>query len=193
MRTLIFEGIATSGKSTIITRLNNELAVHKTVKVVPEAETLMKIVGNTDKSVSIAYLTEVIKDTYRNNYDMVLFDRLHLTHIFRTRSSMADYEIIEDLLRPYVPETIFLEVDEAAVADRVAKASEHRDPKWKDYIYTKGATINKIADYYTRQQRNQLKILRESTLPYRIFNTTAHDYDTIIQAIVNDIEIPTTS
>jgi thymidylate kinase len=139
MRTLIFEGVATSGKSTIITQLSNKLAVHKTIKVVPETETLMKIVDNTDKSVSIAYLTEVIKDTYRDDYNMVLFDRLYLTHIFRTRSSRADYKIIEDLLRPYNPETIFLKVDEVAVADRVAKASEHRDPKWKDYIYTKAA------------------------------------------------------
>lgn len=187
MRTLIFEGIATSGKSTIINQLSHELAAHQTIKVVPETETLMKIVDNTDKSVSIAYLSELIERIYREDHDLVLFDRLYLTHVFRTHSSMADYKIIEDMLRPHKPKTIFFEVDENAIADRVAKASEHRDPKWKDYIYTKGTTMEEIADYYIQQQRNQLQILRKSTLPYKIFNTTGHNYDAAAKAIVSDM------
>lgn len=176
MKTLLLEGMATSGKSTIIKQLGDELGTNMSIKIVPETETLMKIVENTDRSVSIAYLSELIKNVYSHDYDVIIFDRLYLTHIFRTHSSMADYKVIEDGIRQYTPETIFLEVDESAIAERVARASEHRDPEWKDYIYTKGETIEEIADYYIQQQHNQLTLLEQSTLPHTIFNTTNHDY-----------------
>ena len=56
MKTLLLEGMATSGKSTIIKQLGDELGTNMSIKIVPETETLMKIVENTDRSVSIAYL-----------------------------------------------------------------------------------------------------------------------------------------
>lgn len=183
MRTVIFEGIATSGKSTIIEQLAVLLGPQSKLKIVLETETLMNIVDNTDKSVSIAYLIKLIDRVYAEDSDIVIFDRLYLTHIFRTHSSMADFKAIEDILRPFMPETVFLEIDEGAIADRVAKASEHRDPKWKEYIFTKGQTIDEVADYYIQQQRNQLQLLQKSTLAYRICNTTYHNYQDVIRQI----------
>lgn len=183
MKTIILEGIATSGKTTIIQQLVATCKPDVRLKIVPETETLMKIADNTDRSVSIAYLTELIDRVYADDFDVVVFDRLYLSHAFRTHSTMVDFRTIEDRLRPFAPETIFLQVDESAIADRVAKASEHRDPSWKDYIFTKGATIKEVADYYIQQQRNQLSILKGSTLPSRIFNTTDHDYQGIIKQL----------
>ncbi len=183
MRTIILEGIATSGKSTVIDQLSSLLSPDVKLKIVPEAETLMKIVDNTDKYVSIKYLTDLIDRVYSKSFDVVVFDRLYLTHIFRTHSSMADFSVIENMLSKFMPETIFLEVDDAAIAQRVAKASEHREPQWKEYIYTKGQTIDEVADYYIQQQRVQLQNLNASTLPYRIFNTTEHNYKDVIEEI----------
>lgn len=148
MKTIIFEGIATSGKSTIIQALINLLEPETKLKVVPETETLMSVVDNTEQSVAVAYLTKLIGKVYADDLDIVIFDRLYLTHIFRTHSSIASFRTIEDMLRPFEPQTIFLEVNEGAVADRVIRASEHRDPEWKEYIFTKGQTTEEIADYY---------------------------------------------
>lgn len=47
MRTLIFEGIVTSGKSTVINQLADVFEPSKSIKIVPETETLMSIVDNT--------------------------------------------------------------------------------------------------------------------------------------------------
>jgi thymidylate kinase len=187
MKTLILEGIATSGKSTIIKLLADALELSNSVKIVPETETLMHIVDNTDRSVSIDYLTKLINKELENEYDIIIFDRLYLTHIFRTHSSMADFKVIEDKIRQFNPETIFLEIDEDSITSRVATASEHRDSEWKDYIYTKGETIDEIGSYYIQQQRNQLKLLKQSMLPYKIFNTTTHKYEKITEAILANI------
>jgi thymidylate kinase len=184
MKTLILEGIATSGKSTIIRLLAKTPEPNYRLKVVPETKTLMPIIDNTDKLVSIDYLTKLIDKEFSEEYDIIIFDRLYLTHIFRTHSSMADFKVIEDKLREFSTETIFLEVDEDSITPRVAKASDHRDPEWREYIYTKGRTIEEVADYYIQQQQNQLKILQQSTLPYKIFNTTTHQYQTITEDII---------
>ena len=183
MRTLILEGIATSGKSTVINKLADVFKPSKSVKIVSETETLMNIVDNTESSVSIAYLTQLINRVYADDYDLVIFDRLYLTHIFRTHSTMADFISVENQLRQFMPETLFLQINEDAIADRVAKASEHRNPKWKEYIYTKGSSIDEVAGYYIQQQRNQLELLAQSTLPYKIFDTTNHDYQQVVDSI----------
>jgi thymidylate kinase len=187
MKTLIFEGIATSGKSTIIDKLVAELSQAKTVKIVPETETLLAIVDNTDKDVSISHLKTLIGKVYEEKYDVVVFDRLYLTQIFRTHSEVMDYHVIEDMLNQFSPTTIFLKVDEAAIAIRVEKASQHRVSEWKEYIETKGNTIQEIADYYIKQQRNQERLLQDSTLPHIAYNTTNHDYEKIVKSILTGV------
>lgn len=98
MRTIILEGIATSGKSTVIKMLVSSFPNSQIVKVVPEAETLMAIESNTDLETSISYLKYVIEQAYQSPSDVVIFDRLYLTHMFRVHGAIADFAIIEDLL-----------------------------------------------------------------------------------------------
>jgi thymidylate kinase len=137
MRTIILEGIATSGKSTVIKMLVSSFPNSQIVKVVPEAETLMAIESNTDLETSISYLKYVIEQAYQSPSDVVIFDRLYLTHMFRVHGAIADFAIIEDLLIPHQPTTVFLEVDESTIAKRVELASQHRDLDWRTYIQTK--------------------------------------------------------
>lgn len=187
MKTIILEGIATSGKSTIINKLESAFPESQKVKVVPESETIMAIVDNTDKGAALSHLKSVIEDAYKTPSDVVVFDRLYLTHVFRVGGTMEDFASIEDLLAPHEPITIYLEVDEDAIAERVELASGHRDPSWKDYIQTKGQTFPEIADYYIKQQRNQKQLLNDSKIPYRICNTTSHDYEAVVREILAEV------
>lgn len=188
MQTLVLEGIATSGKSTIIGMLETALSRDKTVKVVPETETIMVMEQNTDAEASKDHLKELIRKAYEKPHDIVIFDRLYLTHIFRTHSTIHDFKEIEEILKAYNPTTIYLKVDEGLIAGRVEKASQHRDSTWKEYISTKGRTFSEIADYYIGQQRNQLKLLAESSLPHKIYDTSDHSYEVIVRGILAGID-----
>jgi hypothetical protein len=46
-----------------------------------------------------------------------------------------------------------------------------------------------IANYYIKQQRSQLELLKESKIPYKIFNTSTHDYEKIAEEIKKLINI----
>ncbi len=185
MKTIILEGIATSGKSTIISMIEAASENKSLLKIVPEEQTLMAIVDNKDLAVSINYLNNLLANVYVSQFELVVFDRLHLTHAFRTDSSIEDYADIEELLLKKSPKLLFLEVQEHAIAERVKKASEHRNPLWKDYLATKGKDFNEIADYYIQQQRKQIVLLKNSKIPYKIFDTTNHDYALVLEHVLD--------
>ena len=56
--------------------------------VIEEEETLMSIRDNQNKETSIKLLKEII-----------IFDRLYFTHIFRTKSSIEDFKELENLVK----------------------------------------------------------------------------------------------
>lgn len=79
-----------------------------------------------------------------------------------------------------------MQVDEDAIAERVRLAAEHRDKDWGDYVQTKGKTFDEIAEYYITQQRSQLKLLSQTKIVTRVFNTTHHNYQDIAEQIIAD-------
>lgn len=178
MKILIFEGIATSGKSTVISGLQKTLSDIKFV-VAGESETHIPIMKEkADRH--IAFFESLINKLIADKPDLLIFDRLYLTQAFRAKCSINDYMEIEKLLSKYSPVTIFLKVDESAIASRVSKAAEHRG---SDYFASRGESSEEIAQYYIDQQRNQLKLLEQSKLPYEIINTTEHGYEEVIKEI----------
>ena len=187
MKTLIIEGIATSGKTTIIGMLENALIGSRKVKVIPEVDTIMVIEVNTSKQTSINHLKKLIDITYKSSDDIVIFDRLYLTHIFRTNGTIDDFMDIEEMLKQFSPINVYLKVDEKVIADRVKSAAGNRQPEWKQYIKTKGSDYHEIANYYISQQRNQLRLLTDSKIEYKIYDTTNHNYEEIVEDILYSI------
>lgn len=182
MRVFIFEGIATSGKSTLIQQLKTSLG-HLRLSVVDEAETHVPIMHEVEDS-HIDFFINLINEKLASNSDLVVFDRLYLTQAFRSKIGIDSYKQVEELLLPHNPLTVFLRVTDGAIADRVYKASQHREASWGDYIKTKGQSIEQIAEYYSNQQSSQLELLKGSIIPYRIFDTTKHNYQEITEELV---------
>ena len=183
MKILIFEGIATSGKSTIIFTLSSRLSSSMKTIVYEEADTHVPIMKQTE-DLHIDFFEELIGKAVNQGADVVIFDRLYLTQAFRAKASLQDYSGIETLLGQYQTTTVLLKVDEAAISERVIKASQHRDSEWADYIHTKGDMPQEIAEYYAKQQNNQLELLKHSKLPYKTFDTTDHNYQNIEDTVV---------
>ena len=181
MNILIFEGIATSGKSTIIENLKQ--SAKGVVRVASEPETHIPIMHQASDSHEQFFINLITKLT-EEKPDLLIFDRLYLTQAFRAHVSLRQYIQVEKLLGQYSARTIFLKVDEAAIEKRILKAAGHREPRWKRYIRTKGDSPVEIAHYYIEQQAGQLKLLEESSLTYSIFDTTNHNYEQATKDII---------
>ena len=190
---LIVEGIATSGKSSLIKELINLLGQDK-VRVYSEAETHVPIMEDRGE-LHVAFFKALIADAQNSDAELVVFDRLHFTQAFRAKAGTAQYVEVEDLLLGQDTLVVYLQVDETAIKERiefsaehprVALSSEHSRENWGEYIKKRGQSFDEIAAYYAGQQRDQLELLKQSKLKCRIFDTTHHDYSAIASQIVNE-------
>jgi thymidylate kinase len=191
MRVIIFEGVATSGKSTVTDQLVKALPNSLSVSVKDESVTHIPIMKKTNDT-NLDFFKKLVTETIREHKDVVIFDRLYLTQVFRSNKTINDYSLIESMLLPLKPITVFLKVDEDALAERVSKAIAHRDPSWGEYVYTKGKTIDEVASYYVNQQKSQQELLKQSKLPFRVFDTTNHDYQSVVSYLVNFLGVNNT-
>jgi len=182
MKVLIFEGIATSGKSTVTLSLQRALPGLRVI-IAEESETHIPIMKETSEK-HLDFFKNLIGNMSYTNPDVLIFDRLYLTQAFRANSSLDDYSEIEEVLSSFSTLTVFLKVDEEVIEDRILKASKHRG---SGYFESRGKTSQEKAQYYIDQQRSQIELIQNSRLPYRIFNTTTHDYQNIVLELVTHI------
>jgi thymidylate kinase len=184
MKILILEGIATSGKSSLVEKISALLGKDKLV-VLGEPDTHIPIMKKVDE-LHIEFFKSLVTNAVNQDANLVIFDRLHFTQAYRANADIARYAEVEDLLAEQTTLVAYLEVEEDAIAERVRLAVEHRDKGWGSYVQTKGKSFDEIAEYYVKQQRSQLRLLAQSRLASRVFNTTRHNYEAISAEIIND-------
>jgi thymidylate kinase len=185
---IIFEGIATSGKTTLIEKLQKILKPRYSIAVFPEDETLMPIVKNKNKDIALHFLWDFIeKRLKRTKKDVLLVDRLYFTHIFRTKSSNKDFQAVEDfLLNLYDALVILLFVDENTIEKRIRKTEKLRGGDWGQG--KKGPMEERIA-YYANQQRILRRAIKESRVPHLVFNTTEMKWRKYADKIIDFTQI----
>lgn len=183
MKLIILEGIATSGKSSVKNQLAAALTRRGTqFSVIEEEETLMLLLNNTDREVGLALLRLVIERALASDAEVVIFDRLYFTHIFRTGSEHRDFAEIERRLggRTFLA---FLKIDEAQIPARLAATREHRGGSWEEHVRRRGS-VEEVNRYYINQQRRLLSLLGETVVPHRVYDATGGDYDGIAADIL---------
>jgi len=185
---LILEGIATSGKTAVKDELGKALK-EKGLKlsVIGEEETLMPILDNAEKGVSIDHLKKIINAALESakRKDVLIFDRLFFTHVFRTQSDIKDFEEIEKMFKGNVL-LAFLKIDENKISQRISSAMKHRPKEWGDYVKKKG-TMVEIFQYYKHQQRLLLDLLKKTSIPHRVYNSTNMDFKGIKNKILKAV------
>lgn len=188
MKIIIIEGIATSGKTSLKNALVEKLEKQELkCQVVEEDETLMPILHNKDLQTSLDFLDKVIDKLIHTKADILIFDRLYFTHIFRTNSTVEDFKHIEDVLKTYKPLVVLLRLDEATIPERITDSFAKRDQKWIDYVRSKG-TDEQIVNYYTEQQRKLIEMTKETTLAKLILNATKQDFSSLADQIIREVE-----
>lgn len=89
MKILIIEGIANSGKSSLVEKLS-ELLSSKQVAVFGEPSTHIPIMDNPDE-LHIEFFKSLIADAVKTNADLIIFDRFHYTQAFRAKADINQY------------------------------------------------------------------------------------------------------
>ena len=184
---IILEGIATSGKTTILNLLKEKLTKQNISHlVIDEQETLMKIHMNTDKNIAIKHLLEILNKVLQKKEKIIIFDRLYFTHMFRTNSSIKDFKEIENLIKNDV-KLYFLKIDEKNVEKRIFDAMKHRSKSWSEYVNNLG-NKKQIINYYTNQQKKSIENLKISEIENEIINTTNLEFEIITRKIIENIK-----
>lgn len=186
MRTLIFEGIATSGKSTIVGELEKSLSAKLKVRVAREDETHVPIMNDRD-GLHIEFFKDLLVTLSSASPDLIILDRLYMTQAFRAKCDIDDYKDLEEFLRQFNPLTIFLTINEKAISERIKKATEHREPEWAEYVKSRGQE-DQIAQYYIDQQHSQLELLKQSAIPYKVIDATDKGYEAIVNQLIDLLE-----
>ncbi|MBI2676358.1 MAG: hypothetical protein HYX21_00165 [Candidatus Yanofskybacteria bacterium] len=183
---LIFEGIASSGKTTIVKELTNKLKENSSVEIIGEGETLMPLVDNISKKTALKFLKEFLDSRVKKiKTSVVIIDRFHFTHAFRTKSSVNDFKSIEGyLLEHYQPFIILLKMDESKIQERIEHARILRGEQW---VKGKSGTLEEKIEYYTNQQRYLLELSRESKLKTVVVDTTVMNWTELADDIVSNI------
>lgn len=180
MKTIfLFEGIASSGKTTLEKLLAARL---KDVEIVTEGQTLMPIIDNKDGVAARVYLEEQLKTIAESDAENVIVDRFHLTHAFRTSSSLESFSDIEmQLQRLGKVLLVFLTIDPAHIRERIEETLLLRKDGWK-----KGAqgSLDEKSVYYTKQQEMLRSLVSQSHLPSITIDTTEKVWNEYIEEIL---------
>ncbi len=183
MKIIILEGIATSGKTSVKNKLAEAFVKNGiNFSIIGEDETLMPLLHDTDKQTSIDLLKNIIGNAFKGEKDFIIFDRLFLSHTFKTNSTLKDFQEIEDMLRGKSL-LVFLKIDEAAIPERIKNARRHREREWNEYVSKKG-NDEEIYHYYINQQRLLLDLLKKTSLEYKAYNTTEMDFEGVAKDIL---------
>ncbi len=189
MKILIFEGIATSGKSTIIAGLHKQLN-GLDIKIVSESETHIPIMNETSEA-HVVFFEKLLEKLLAEQADVLLIDRLYITQALRSNKRISIYDTIENTLHKYSTTTILLQVSTKDIQHRVQTAAEHRDTEWRDHINTKGNNPAEIANYYEDQQIRLKVLVEESRLNMLTIDTTNNNYNEIIDLIIEKLHLKT--
>lgn len=184
MKIIILEGIATSGKTTLKEKISGRL-IDRNLKfeVINEETTLLPLLNNTDKEISLEFLREILNNALNKDIDVIIFDRLYFTHIFRTKSTLEDFSQIENILLEYDTLLVLLTIQGDQIEQRILGAMKHRDESWNDFVRMKG-TDDEIVEYYTNQQKRLLELAQLSKLETLIIDTSNLGYDEIGELVV---------
>jgi len=178
-RLVIFEGIASSGKTTLerlfVERVPGSVIIH-------EDETLAPLFDNRDVEIARQHLLGFFDRFSRETAPVLVIDRFHFSHAFRTHSALDNFQDIEErLLEEYCPIVFLLYMDEAAIAERIRKTTELRGDAWAKG--KKGSLDERVA-YYTDQQRMVMKFAEHSVLPIVRIDTTDEDWERCIGQVL---------
>lgn len=178
-RMIIFEGIASSGKTTLERMLQEKL---EGSVIVSEGQTLMPLIENKEPQKAFEHLAVVLDKMEKQSAGTFIVDRFHLTHAFRTGSPLSFFGGIEErMTKAFKPLIVLLQMDEDVIRERIEETVLLRGSSWQK---GKQGSLEEKVEYYKNQQRILTELTKQSHLPAMIVNTTDKDWPRCIREIL---------
>ena len=174
---IIFEGVASSGKTTLEKMLLNKLP---DPILIDETETLMPLIDNRDVTQSISYLNKILEKIETLKQENIILDRFHFTHAFRTHSTLASFQEIEQRLNKYSTLVVLLTIPEEQIPDRIRETIAQRGDHWAK---GKQGTLEERVAYYQNQQIYLKNLCGQTTLPHIKIDTSDKNWERCAEEI----------
>lgn len=179
MSIIIFEGIATSGKTTLTKLLEKEF---RCIVTIAEGETLMGLIDNKDKRIAHSHLSHLLDGLEKRKDTTFIIDRFHLTHAFRTGTALSSFADIEGRLQDHSALLVFLRIDPTKIKERIEETAAIRAGAWSK---GKRGTVEERVEYYTNQQNKLAELFAESTLKKVVIDTTNKNWKEYVEEILS--------
>lgn len=179
---IIFEGIASSGKTTLERMLQEKL---EGSAIVSEGQTLMPLIENKEPRKAVGHLTAVLDEMEKQPTTVFIVDRFHLTHAFRTNASLSFFDGIEErITKAFKPLIVLLQMNEDVIRERIEETALLRGSSWQK---GRQGSLEEKVEYYKNQQRILIELTKRSHLPVMIVNTTDKDWPRCIGEILTQV------
>lgn len=179
---IIFEGIASSGKTTLERMLQQEL---EGSVIISEGQTLMPLIENKEPQKAVERLMAILDGVEKQSATVFLVDRFHLTHAFRTGASLSFFDGVEERTIKICRSLIMLlQMDEDVIFERIKETALLRGASWQK---GKRGSLEEKVEYYKNQQRILIELAKQSRLPSMIVNTTDKDWPRCIREVLTQV------
>lgn len=184
---IIFEGIATAGKTTLSNKLAELLNTQTSAISITDERTLLPIFNNKDINVAKNHLIQELTALTKLETKYIVLERTHLTQVFRTETSLQHFFEVETfMLENFDPRIILLTVQPDTLQIRIEHADAQRGNLWSQ---KKLGTIDERAEYYVNQQDVLCTALSESKIPSLKVDTTDKKWDEALLKITKWLHI----
>lgn len=181
---MILEGIATSGKTTLLKLLKDKLSSGYVVETFSEEITLMPLVENKFPKIALSHLRKLVSKFLKSKAQFIITDRFHFTQIFRTGNHDKYFKDLERyLLKNFNILVVLLLVNENMIKKNITDSLKIR----KTWAKGKKGTISEKTTYYKDQQRKLKEIATQSELPVLKINTTDKNWNSYLSKILKII------
>ena len=179
---IIFEGIASSGKTTLERMLQEKL---EGSVIISEGQTLMPLIENKEPQKAVEHLTAVLYGMEKQSAGTFIVDRFHLTHAFRTGAPLSFFSGIEERIsKAFKSLIVVLQINEEVIRERIEETALLRGSSWQK---GKQGSLEEKVEYYKNQQRILMDLTKQSHLPSIVINTTDKDWPRCIREVLSQV------
>lgn len=190
-RTIIVEGVTTSGKSTIVDNLRRYAKEHNlSGTFLPEEETVIPCIDSTNLRHNQEFLRKLLRTVFAEDKNLYVFDRLHFTHTIKTNSTIKDFADIESDLKQRDAILFFIDIPEEALKKRLLDALKYRNVQWVQYVMERSdGDQEKLVDFYIQRQRLLRRLFDESALTKYIIDSGDQNYIRMTRTIIDTVNM----
>jgi thymidylate kinase len=177
---IILEGASTSGKTTVMKLLVDQLNAHGiNSKGIDDHEILAHIFSHLDPKESLKEMHTFLQRECVDKNRVVVCDRFHISHLVITKGSLDDLREIETAMSAYNPLLVFLEIPEEKFGERLLSAKSHRGEPWEEELRRRGKTDEEAIAWFKTTQPKLLHLYQKSALPKVLYDTEATSFERI--------------